>query len=176
MWRFEKRTIGLERSGQVLTAKLLMCVEGWLCCSPQLHLVMEPRASDWARTRSRTLTAAACLCSHARIPLSRMRTVFPVSHPKMTFTSWAISSLLPCTVSIDQYIFSKLWHMLLGHKKCLPKTQPILWKQLISVILYYSGYINVVFLSTAQMDICMKNKLFLNTSCTRKRKLPKKWR
>lgn len=40
--------------------------------SPQRHLVMEHRASDWVKMQLKTLTAAACHYNHVRIPLSRM--------------------------------------------------------------------------------------------------------
>lgn len=45
--------------------------------SPQRHLVMEHRASDWVKMQSKTLTAAAFHYNHVRIPLSRMFLFFP---------------------------------------------------------------------------------------------------
>lgn len=65
--------ISLEWSGQIFVIRLLICDVWWhVGPSPQRHLVMEHRASDWVKMPSKTLTAVVCHYNHVRILLSRM--------------------------------------------------------------------------------------------------------
>lgn len=54
----------------------------------QRHPGTELRASDWAKTPSKTLTAAACRCSPARIPSSRRFLTLPHSS-RQAEAGWA---------------------------------------------------------------------------------------